>query len=1368
VTTITVSSGVTSVGLTANLGDTITVDPGGIAIGITAANDGSINVFGSTVGTTLNSFGLEFVWDGGSATSTVASSGGYEYVEYGGVATSTTLSGGFQTVSSGGTAIDTTVDSGGVIADAGGVTGATVNNSGQALVEDGGEVFFITVNSGGELVVSSGGEAVSTMVNSNGVVSVIASGSALDTTLDGGSQIISGGNASDTSVGSGATETVESGYIYISTFSGPVATPVTGSATSTIVSSGGQELALAGGYTYGATIESNGSEVVYSGGLTSSSIVDSGGIMTVSSGGAAYNPWIAGLGVIYGLISSGTIVGNTLYVYSGGTASDTVVSSGGAVFVFSGGTATDTVVSGGGVLVVLPGGTQTSTTLSGGAIVSSGVIVDEPATGFTEYGTSASGVVVSSGGAEFILSGASAVSTTLDSSGTEVVYSGGTADLTSVNSDGTIDVAYFAFVSGGSASVNSSTDFLTVSQGGQTYTQQLAGDYYASEYFRLTPDGARGTFITLEGTPCYCRGTLILTDHGEVPVDELRIGDRLITLSGVVRPIRWIGRRSYSGRFVSGNRDVLPVLIRAGALADGVPRRDLHVSPLHAMYIDGVLVPAAALSNGTSIVQADSVDLVEYFHLELESHDIILAEGAPSESFVNDDSRGMFHNAAEYRELYPDAPVVAARFCAPRVEEGEILEAVRSRLALRGNAMEPDTAQQGAVERGWLPRYLDCVRRDQIAGWARDAAVPDRPVKLRVLDNDVTIGEVVADRYRADLQQAGIGDGRHGFEFRIPGGLSPLVRHVIRVRRARDGRELVNSPWAVEAAPIPLTTAVDGTLHGKLDEVTREWIAGWAQDSADPDAPVALQILDNGVPITRVLANAYRADLAEAGIGNGWHSLDVIIPGGLSPFVRHVIQVRRETDGAELPGSPAVIEAVGSFDTTLEQAVARAVAGLDTADEWDRALSFVLAQADGLLRRRADAEAHREERLAYRQFRRRWAPVMEDANDEATAPALRALVVDQRVPVVGRDAGSHAILSHMRALQHLGYAVSFVAADEMAHVGPEVAALTAADITCCGAPFYASVEDVLRRQADCFDVVYLHRASIAARYLALARQYNRRARILYSVADLHHLRLARQAAVEDRPELLAESRHRRLEECVAAWWADAVITHSTDEAELLRCAVPEASVYRVPWAVKAQPVSAPFAARHGVAFIGGYAHEPNVDAVRWLVEAVMPVVWREDPAIDCLLAGSEMPVSVRRLAGPRVMPLGHVAELADVFGRVRLSVVPSRYGAGVKGKVLDSLAAGIPRVMSPVAAEGLALPPSLRALVGVDPAELAALVCRLHRDELACRKVSRTGLSFIRRHHNEAIVTASLQAAIEGRGTARQRPKPRARIAAAA
>ena len=178
---------------------------------------------------------------------------------------------------------------------------------------------------------------------------------------------------------------------------------------------------------------------------------------------------------------------------------------------------------------------------------------------------------------------------------------------------------------------------------------------------------------------CYCAGTAIATPLGPVPVETLREGDLVLTASGASRPVRWIGRRSYASRFLLRNRAMLPVRFAAGSLGGGVPVRDLLVSPEHAMVIDGWLIPARELVNGVTITAVPHVAAVHYFHVELDSHDVLLAEGAPSESFMDDDSRASFHNVFEYWAKHGEDAVDPV-FCLPRLTEGHALDAIRNRL----------------------------------------------------------------------------------------------------------------------------------------------------------------------------------------------------------------------------------------------------------------------------------------------------------------------------------------------------------------------------------------------------------------------------------------------------------------------------------------------------------------------------------------------------------------------------------------------------------------------------------------------------------------------------------------------------------------
>ena len=243
-----------------------------------------------------------------------------------------------------------------------------------------------------------------------------------------------------------------------------------------------------------------------------------------------------------------------------------------------------------------------------------------------------------------------------------------------------LDLTGLAYAPGATATLVGTT--LSVVSNGITDSFSLP-DELAGNLFTVTQDATGGSLV--EQVACYCPGTLIATAEGERPVEDLRIGDVLVTATGQHRPVKWVGNRSYAGRFLAARPALQPIRFRAGCLGGGLPRRDLLVSPEHAMFLDDVLVPAWCLVNGSTIVQERGLDRVDYVHVELDSHDVLLAEGAASESFMDDDSRGVFHNASEFAVLYPDAPSPEALgrdvFCAPRVDQGWALEAIRQRLA---------------------------------------------------------------------------------------------------------------------------------------------------------------------------------------------------------------------------------------------------------------------------------------------------------------------------------------------------------------------------------------------------------------------------------------------------------------------------------------------------------------------------------------------------------------------------------------------------------------------------------------------------------------------------------------------------------------
>jgi hypothetical protein len=198
-------------------------------------------------------------------------------------------------------------------------------------------------------------------------------------------------------------------------------------------------------------------------------------------------------------------------------------------------------------------------------------------------------------------------------------------------------------------------------------------------------------------TACFATGTRIATKRGDISVEDLRVGDVVLTASGPALPITWIGHRRVDCLRHSRPEQVWPVQVQAGAIAERLPERDLWLSPDHAVFLDGVLIPIKRLINGATIRQVE-VKTVTYWHVELERHDILLAEGLPAESYLDTGNRAMFENGGASISLHPDfaatgRPGSWQETCAPLLRDDALLERIwrdlAARAALRGHPTQP-------------------------------------------------------------------------------------------------------------------------------------------------------------------------------------------------------------------------------------------------------------------------------------------------------------------------------------------------------------------------------------------------------------------------------------------------------------------------------------------------------------------------------------------------------------------------------------------------------------------------------------------------------------------------------------------------------
>ena len=222
---------------------------------------------------------------------------------------------------------------------------------------------------------------------------------------------------------------------------------------------------------------------------------------------------------------------------------------------------------------------------------------------------------------------------------------------------------------------NGNSEVIFESQGINSVITGVNNGSYIQQYnYTITSDTAT--------TLCFCAGTRIATPAGEVRVETLRAGDLVLTATGEAKPVRWLGRSDVSATFADSLRSA-PIRIAAGALAENLPMRDLRVSPAHAVFLNGILVQAAALVNGVTIVRERLIQDFSYYHVELDSHELLISEGLATESFVDNTDRMAFSNWDE--RATPVTPIAEMPY--PRAKSTRQLPRALREVLTQGLAM---------------------------------------------------------------------------------------------------------------------------------------------------------------------------------------------------------------------------------------------------------------------------------------------------------------------------------------------------------------------------------------------------------------------------------------------------------------------------------------------------------------------------------------------------------------------------------------------------------------------------------------------------------------------------------------------------------
>ena len=379
---------------------------------------------------------------------------------------------------------------------------------------------------------------------------------------------------------------------------------------------------------------------------------------------------------------------------------------------------------------------------------------------------------------------------------------------------------------------------------------------------------------------------------------------------------------------------------------------------------------------------------------------------------------------------------------------------------------------------------------------------------------------------------------------------------------------------------------------------------------------------------------------------------------------------------------------------------------------------------------------------------------MRDALDRDAA--LRLLVVHSELPPPDRDACSLRLCRILELLAAEGHRITFIGRGSLDQ-DRNIAALLAIGVhevfpvdperigAVLGYPrsqWTIPMLDVpgLLERGD-FDIAWLSLYDVAEQYLPLIRRHAPATRIIVDSTDIQWLREHRGAELAGDARALGAAQSTRAREQAVYGAADLCVAISEADAQATRELAPEVPVAVVSLGQPFDAVPAQRSGRSGLVFVGNFHHAPNVDAVLDFHATTWPIVRRLVPDLRLTLVGTAPPPEVEALAGDSITVTGWVPEVTPYLRDALISIAPLRYGAGVKGKIAEAIAAGVPVVTTPIGAEGMAMVDGTHALIATAPEDFARAIARLHDDSALWEHIATAAPA-----HLDAVV---------GRGAAR-------------
>jgi GT2 family glycosyltransferase/glycosyltransferase involved in cell wall biosynthesis len=354
------------------------------------------------------------------------------------------------------------------------------------------------------------------------------------------------------------------------------------------------------------------------------------------------------------------------------------------------------------------------------------------------------------------------------------------------------------------------------------------------------------------------------------------------------------------------------------------------------------------------------------------------------------------------------------------------------------------------------------------------------------------------------------------------------------------------------------------------------------------------------------------------------------------------------------------------------------------------------------------------------------------------------LVIDHHLPMPDHDSGSLRMFQILKILRQLGHRVTFIP-DNLAKTCPYAGELQKRGIEVVYHPYVKKVRDYLVAHGASFDAVVLSRCDFARKHIADVRLHAPQSRVIFDTVDLHYLREQGEAQLTGDPEVHRKAQEKQRLEHQLIEQADETWVVSPIEQQLLQEKWPGKSIQLVSNIVDIPGSKTPFAHRRDYLFIGGFQHRPNIDAVLFFVQKIYPLVSEHLRDAKFYIIGDKAPPEIVALATERIVVTGLQRDVRPFFDSVKLSVAPLRFGAGVKGKINQSMAFGVPVVATSLGIEGMELTEHEDILVADDPEDFARALIELYESEELWNRLSENGIRKARASYSTDTASKTLE-----------------------